>query len=117
MAFGPSRWLSWQPSAAERVCRTLLQGANPRVSTATLSASSKKHDEVSPQSREANKLVAMIQHVTLTDAGRHFNMDSDGGDMDESSGQGPDFHAVESEGDCDLSACDKECGYCGHCDY
>lgn len=69
---------------------------------------------VSTRPEDGNDLADMMRQTALTEADRDFDIDSK--DVDASGGFVRDggFKDSDSEGHPDMTACDRECGYCGH---
>lgn len=116
MAQGPPAWLSWHPTTAERLSRTLFKAAPVREQVRTHSLSLSGDSVVRSLSDDGDELANLLRHVTLTKAKEVLDEDSDD-DFVHGRNSTQNFHGNDSGEDCDFTACDKECGYCGRCDY
>ncbi|KAK0886798.1 hypothetical protein LTR02_017815, partial [Friedmanniomyces endolithicus] len=116
MAQGPPAWLSWHPTTAERLSRTLFKAAPAREQVRTHSPPPSGHSVVRSLSDDGDELANMLYHVTLTKTKKVLDEDSDD-DFVPGWNSTRDFHGDDSGEDRDFTACDKECGYCGRCEY
>ncbi|KAK3614951.1 hypothetical protein LTR22_027616 [Elasticomyces elasticus] len=106
MAQGPPAWLSWHPTAAERLSRTLFQVAPAREQVRTQSPSLSGHSMVRSLSDDGDELTNMLRQVALTKTKKVFDEDSDDDSVPGRSST-QDFHGGNSGGDRDFTACDK----------
>ncbi|KAK1048053.1 hypothetical protein LTR74_017615 [Friedmanniomyces endolithicus] len=68
MAQGPPAWLSWHPTTAERLSRTLLKAVDVREQVRTHSPSRSGHSVSQSLSDNADELANMLCHVSRTSA-------------------------------------------------
>ncbi|KAK3617886.1 hypothetical protein LTR22_026571 [Elasticomyces elasticus] len=95
MAQSPPEWMSWHPSTAERLSRTLV---------------------VRPLSDDSDELANMLRYVTLTKTKKVRDENSDD-DFAHGWNSTQDLHGDDCGEDRDFTACDKERGYCGRYEY
>lgn len=117
MALGPPEWLSWHPSPAERMARSRVQSAASRKTVSATRAASSSHESIATRSEESDDLIRMMRRVALTDTGRDLDTDSNEGDLTDELGQNRGSDDCDSGDSGDLTACGKECGYCGCCEH
>ncbi|KAK0932872.1 hypothetical protein LTR29_015542 [Friedmanniomyces endolithicus] len=78
MAQAPPAWLSWHPTTAEKLSRTLLEAAPAREQVRTHSPSMPDHSVVRSLSDDGDELANMLCHITLTQSSsRHAYSASD----------------------------------------
>lgn len=113
MALGPSTWQKWNPSLAEKQERSLLQEEKP---VHEFSDEGVKTPDEAVQERadeeELGPIGRALQDMTVRgpspDEDDHDHYGHEGSNSEPNSGeQSPQ----------DYTACDSECGYCGHCMY
>lgn len=76
MAQGPPAWLSWHPTTAERLSRTLFKASAVREQVRTHSPSLSGDSVVRSLSDDGDELANMVRHVTLTKAKKVLDEDS-----------------------------------------
>ncbi|KAK0302069.1 hypothetical protein LTR82_018008 [Friedmanniomyces endolithicus] len=116
MTQGPPAWLSWHPTTAEKLSHTLFKPAPAREQVRTHSPSLFGHSVVQSLSDNGDELANMLCDVTLTKTKKVLDEDSDD-DFVHRWNSTQDFHSDDSREDPDFTACDKEFGYCGRCEY
>ncbi|KAK0932881.1 hypothetical protein LTR29_015551 [Friedmanniomyces endolithicus] len=95
MAQGPPAWLSWHPTRAERLSRTLFQAAFAREQARTQSPSMSGHSMVRSLSDDGDELTNMLRQVTLTKTKKVLDEDSDD-DFVYGGSSTQDFHGGDS---------------------
>lgn len=119
MSLGPPSWQNWHPSLAERQERSLLQDEKPAEAPMPVTATAPtpaRQDRASED--EIGVIVRALQSVmnrTQSPAeDRKYDSDDFGGG---DSGGYRDELSSREQSPRDYTACDIECGYCGHCGY
>ncbi|KAK4901079.1 hypothetical protein LTR49_027316 [Elasticomyces elasticus] len=74
------------------------------------------HSMVRSLSDDGDELINMLRKVTLTRTKKVLDDDSDD-DFAHGWNSTQDLHGGDSGKDLGFTACDKECGYCGRCEY
>ena len=108
--------MSWRPSIQERNDRSILDAAEHH---ANHSESEPEAETVAsseePLDKDNNPIAAALQHMMLQ---RRTSTSSDNPYSDFSIGHRSGYYSSSDDATGgDLTACDKECGYCGRCDY
>ena len=129
MALGPPSWQNWHPTSAERMERSLVQddrvepkaGSPEPVKAPALDSavsSAKEEDGQNEHQGPPRSLAEALQRAMdrPDTPGSDDEDDFDRFGMGYSGGyrSSPSSPASSPK---DLTACDKECGYCGHCMY
>lgn len=128
MALGPPSWMHWLPSAAERGSRTLLDSeCQSQPATSTLIIASKSENlglRSAPDMPEAmvnNSPGPIVQAVVASalDEDKSVNDPGCQSENDRMSIARSEWSSGddESESPRDFTACDRDCGFCGHCGY
>lgn len=128
MALGPTGWQDWHPTRTERMERSLVQDdkIKTEVDPPTASASSigsaavslsKAKDERPKEPGEYTIVRALQEVMDRTDTPEPDDSDDfESFSMGYSGGYRSGLSS-RSSSPRDLTACDAECGYCGHCMY
>ncbi|KAF7198323.1 hypothetical protein HII31_00062 [Pseudocercospora fuligena] len=115
MAMGPPGWLSYNPSASERLLRSFTKEAPSRERILKVSPALLGHISAPGESVEVDELADMVRKVALRRSS--WDLDDEFRNFDVTPEGHGGFHSGNSDESRDYTACDKECGYCGHCDY
>ncbi|KAK5170253.1 uncharacterized protein LTR77_004839 [Saxophila tyrrhenica] len=131
MTLGPPAWSSWSPTVAERGIRVLLeQQDKPNHEGEVMSAaaaagpSEAEGSPGQPTSEASDTELGPIARALQEMRSTSERSNSSDGEDDEygyrhgymSPGRAYSYDSGDGTGP-DLTACDKECGYCGHCPY
>lgn len=118
MALGPSSWQNWHPSVAEQRERSLLQDdigpREARLAPTTAAVAGEEGAGSGPS------VVLMEASASITNREQSPEVDeSDRASLSDRDYSGSYLRqsSYGEESPRDLTACDIECGYCGHCDY
>ena len=120
MALGPPGWQNWHPSFAEQRERSLLQEDEPSGEEvpAAPTAPTAATADTGGRAGDVSVIAEALSNTTDRRASPEIDGDddSDGHDMDDSGGY-RSYTSSREQSPRDYTACDIECGYCGHCRY